>query len=521
MPPHRRWPIIGAVSTTSTALTALHRFAPLRRSVPARAVGPLVALLVLLAGTIIASRISFGLFYAMAGAVLVTLGFLAYRFPRAMLIVVVFTPVLDRYLVSFIIPVSLHGITNYLSEALLLVVGLTIAVRGLREGTLLPALRHPMVAFLLAFVAVGAISAVVNGVPPLVAVAGLVFTLEAASLFVLPRIVGFRLRHALLAAGMFTAMGTIAAVLALGQVLIDPNFLGLESFTGRFNEGQRIAAFLVNPNMLGVVLAMAIPFPLLAAVRAPLPRQRLVALAVSLVLAVALFYTFSRGAWLGLLVAGLVVFLTLDWRAMVTLVLLAALSFALASVLPRHVLEPVPSDSGFDIGGATFGRLESLRDGSDLRLNFLRNAAPIVADHPVIGAGPGRYGGAVAWRFGTPLYNEYTAGSVPRDRTVDNFWLHIVVEFGVLGALLLAAALWLAVRQLLSVGRRAAAWPRIFLGAAAAMTVIVGMDSLAEMLLEGNTTSFAMWFFLGVGSAVASSLAARTRDAEGVGEPAA
>jgi hypothetical protein len=39
------------------------------------------------------------------------------------------------------------------------------------------------------------------------------------------------------------------------------------------------------------------------------------------------------------------------------------------------------------------------------------------------------------------------------------------------------------------------------------MAIVVAVDSLTEMLLEGNTTSFATWFFLGLASALVAGRA--------------
>jgi O-antigen ligase len=477
---------------------------------------PTVVALVVLAGLlvvlVVASRIDERLFYAIGAGILAVLGYLSYRHPRAMLAAVVFTPIVDRYLVSLLIPQSLHGVTNYVSEALLLLVAVSIGVRAWRDGTLLPALRHPVVAFVAAFALVGGISAVVNGVPPLIAVAGIGFTIEAVALFALPRMIGFSLPQARVIFLAFSGMALVAAVLALAQVLLHADFLGLQSFTGRFEEGRRVAAFLVNPNMLGAVLAMGIPVPLLATIRADQRRARLGYAIVTFILTLALLYTFSRGAWLGLALAGIVIGIAVDWRALVTLILFGAIAYASALVLPRHVLEADPGDAGFDLGAATVGRLETIAEGTDLRVHFMRNAAPIIVDHPVIGAGPGRYGGAVAWRFGTPLYDEYTDGAVPRGRTVDNFWLHLLVEFGVLGALLLATAIGIALRQSLAAAHRAAGWERILIAGGAAVAIVIAVDSIAEMLLEGNTTSFAVWFFLGVASVLAAHVGVRAVD---------
>jgi O-antigen ligase len=266
------------------------------------------------------------------------------------------------------------------------------------------------------------------------------------------------------------------------------------------------------------VLAMGIPVPLLATIRSDSRRSRLLYAVITFILTLALLYTFSRGAWLGLALAGIVIGIFVDWRALVTLILFGAIAYASALGLPRHVLEPDPGDVGFDLGAATVGRLDTIAEGTDLRVHFMLNAAPIIVDHPVIGAGPGRYGGAVAWRFGTPLYEEYTDGAVPEGRTVDNFWLHLLVEFGVLGTLLFATAIWVALRRSIAEARRSGGWDRILVAGGAAIAIVIAVDSIAEMLLEGNTTSFAVWFFLGLAS-VLGSAAARPTAEEGTAEP--
>ncbi|HYN63610.1 MAG TPA: O-antigen ligase family protein, partial [Candidatus Limnocylindrales bacterium] len=354
---------------------------------------------------VIGAQLAPALFFA-AGALLVgVLAYLSWHWPRAMLVLLILAPLLDRFLISLAIPAGLRPATTYASEALLVAVGVAVTVSAARSGRLLPAVRHPAVAGLAAFAAIGAASAALNGVPPAVAVAGLVFTLDAAVLFVLPRLVPFGARQAGWAVAAFVTVTTAAAVLAMCQVVIHPNFLGLESFAGRFSEGQRVASLLVSPNLLGVLLAMALPFPLLACLQST-GRRRWLAGGVALLLSLALLYTFSRGAWLALLLATAVISVVVERRAIALLAVIGLVTFAIALVLPRHLADPQRGDERFDLVAATLGRLEALGEG-DLRVQFVENATPIIRDHPLVGAGPGRYGGAVARTFGSPLYHEY------------------------------------------------------------------------------------------------------------------
>lgn len=457
-------------------------------------------IVILLTGVAIGSHVSPALFYALSALLIVATAIVALRWPPVVLAAVVLAPIFDRYLFSLIVPDSLETATTYFSEGLLVVVGGAIIVRAARDGSLTPGLRHPVNVLLVLFVALGVVSALVNRVPPVIAAAGIGFTIEAAALFALARMVPIGIRDAAWAAIAFVAVVSIAALLAMGQVLLHPDLFGLESFTGRFGEGQRVASFFFSPNMLGMMVAVAFPFAVLAALELR-GTYRYIAWATAGLLSLSLLYTFSRGAWFSLAVAMLVIGVTVNRRVLTATLLIGVLTFATALVLPRHLLYPERDQEQFDLVAATLGRVESLGEG-DLRVQFIDNAVPIIRDHPVLGAGPGRYGGAVARDQGSPLYTEYTAGTVPRTQTVDNFWLHLLVEFGIAGSLLLLAAITVPVSQVVIAARRAGGTTRALLAACAAGAIVVTAGAITEMVLEANTVAFAMWFFLGVATAV-------------------
>jgi O-antigen ligase len=471
----------------------------------------------LVLATIVAGRISDVAFFAVAGALLATFAYAAYRAPRLVIMLLAFTPLVDRYLIGVMVPDQLQSWASYLSESLLFLAGIVIAVLGLQRRTLTAAFRHPVFYGLVAFAAIGIVSAAVNAVPPITAAAGIIFTIDAAALYFLPRIVGFERREVLIVAVAFVAVATIAAVLALAQVLLRPDILGLASSQGRFGEGVRVGSFLNgNPNMLGAILGLAVPFPVFAIFR--LTRAwRVLAICVAFVLILALFFTFSRGAWLGLGLAMVVVGAIVDRRAILALLVLGALAYGAAHVMPRHILGTAAERSQLelDIEDATIGRIGAIGAGNDLRTLFIQNAVPIIRDHPLVGAGPGRWGGAVSSHFTSPLWDQYTDGRAPevcpapgeagacKGRTVDNFWLHILVEFGILGALVLVGVLAAAGTEILRAARRTNAYERVLLAGCAAAVIVLGVDSISEMLLEGNTSSFVMWLLLGLGSALA------------------
>lgn len=424
------------------------------------------------------------------------------RWPRAAIVGVVLGPILDRYIVAGLVPPELGQATHFVSEGLLLVVTLTLTVMAWRTGLLVAALRHPVTLALLAFAALAAISALINAVPIDVAIVGLVFTLDAATLFYLPRLVGFSLRQAELAVAAFLVLTIAAALVALAQALLSPDILGLAVVTGRFGEVYRLASFIGDPNVFGAFLAAAAPFALFAST-ALSGRARWLAIGIAFILLLALWLSFSRGSWLAMGLGATLVIAVLDRRTLLVTLAILAVAFGTAVVMPRDLLLGLDESRGRpDLVDSTVGRVDTIGDGRDLRTLFVVNALPIIGDHPVLGVGPGRYGGAAADLFGTPVYTEYGTDALltdPQQRTVDNFWLHIVVETGVLGAAAFLAAAIMPGLRILAVARRATGRRRIILGGAAAAVAALAVSSLSTMLLEANSVGFLFWFLLGVG----------------------
>jgi putative inorganic carbon (hco3(-)) transporter len=481
-------------------------------------IGIVAAFLVLLVGAAVGARWSPAVFVAFILALVAIVGVAAFRWPRVAIVIVVVGPVLDRYIVADLLPDGLETAAHYLSEGLLLVVGLILAARAWRDGRLVAALVHPVTAALLAFTALGLVSAVVNGVPLHIAVIGLVFTLDAAALFFLPRVVGFTMRQSLFAIAAIGAIVLLAAILTIGQALLSPRILGFEPIRGRFGELGRLASFFGDPNVFGAFLVATVPFPLLMATRLATPMYRRIAGAVAFVLLLALWLSFSRGSWIALVLGVGVVLLIVDRKTLLLGLLLCVFTFGVANYMPRDLLVPERGPRQPNLVDSTIDRVEIVGRGGDLRTLFAINAVPILADHPLLGVGPGRYGGAVAHNFGTPIYDRYDHGRLfwnPTQRTVDNFWLHILVEAGIVGFVaFLAAAMIPGVRILLA-ARRAIGWRRIMLGGAAAGTAGMAVSSLTTMLLEANSIGFLFWFMLAIGSMVAAAAPRSGASAEG------
>ena len=107
---------------------------------------------------------------------LAVIAYASIRWPRAVLVLVALSAILDRYVVAGLLPASYGVATHITSETLLGIVGLVLAAKALREERFFPALRHPATAFLLAFVVLAAISTLVNRAPIAQGAAGMIFT---------------------------------------------------------------------------------------------------------------------------------------------------------------------------------------------------------------------------------------------------------------------------------------------------------------------------------------------------------
>lgn len=454
---------------------------------------------------IVGSHAATWIFVVAAGLLVAEAAFASLRWPRAVLVGVVLSPILDRYLVPGLLAPDAEVLAHLLSEALLVAVGTALLAQAMRRSSLRAALDHPTVRMTLLFVVLAAISAVVNAVPVGQALAGIGFTVDAVAVFVMARLVGFGARQALVAIGVLLALMVVGAVVAVAQAALSPHLLGLSALRGRFGELYRLAAFFGDPNTFAAFLSASIPFALFGATGLRTRRGRRIALAAAFLLVLALWLSFSRGGWLGAVGGFAVAALIVDHRPIRVGALVVSVALVVALVMPRNLLCSTCED-GPDLVGSTFGRVGTVGGGEDLRVLFILNGLPIVADHPLLGVGPGRYGGAAADIYHTPVYARYGTDELfanPTQRTVDDFWLHLVVESGLLGLAAYLAMVGAALRPILR-GARNAAWGRkVMLAGISGAVIGLAINALTTMLLEANSVAFLFWFLLGVGSQLA------------------
>lgn len=175
-------------------------------------------------------------------------------------------------------------------------------------------------------------------------------------------------------AGLLVAAGGLVAVWGAGEVAADGRAAGFR-LAAPFDTGEA--------NTLGEYLMFTLLLALGLALSVRSPRLRILLLGVVGLSAFAFTHTFSRGSYIGLVVAVLVLAVLKDARL---LVLFAALVLVLPGRLPDEVtarVETIPRE---------ISTLETADGGSNAlaaRIDSYRVAAVRVSERPFLGYGPG------------------------------------------------------------------------------------------------------------------------------------
>jgi O-antigen ligase len=162
--------------------------------------------------------------------------------------------------------------------------------------------------------------------------------------------------------------GTAIAVVGLAQWTLGENLIGAEGV-------WRVRGFYGSPNNLALYLGRILPLTLaVAGWTVARPRRRGLYGLAAVIVSVALFLTYSRGAWLVGVPASILFLAAMRGRRTLAI---AALAFATVSVVVLSV--------------AGIGRLVLLLDASQgttfFRLQLWQSSWAMVRDHPVLGVG--------------------------------------------------------------------------------------------------------------------------------------
>ncbi len=238
-----------------------------------------------------------------------------------------------------------------------------------------------------------------------------------------------------------------------------------------------------NPNTFGgfLVWSLAIFLSLLfGKVRGGLRTLSLIGVVVSVP---ALVFTLSREALIAFAVAALIIAVLADRRFL----LLLLLGAALLPIADPHLIQrfTYALSSSYVSTSTSYGRLL-----------FWSRGLQAFAAQPILGWGPGRFGGSVAHLYGSPVYALYGLGFKP---IIDSQHVQTLVELGIVGYI---AFIWLgvaAVRAGLRLFREDADpfWRAMGL-ALGAGTVGLYIQSFFASLLETHPVIIVFWLMFGM-----------------------
>ena len=281
----------------------------------------------------------------------------------------------------------------------------------------------------------------------------------------------------------------VSAVIAIRQLYGDTTELARWADPNSVADGTiRVYGPLENPNLLAGYLIPILPIALVALLRWRTWPQRLFAAAALLLGSIALFLSYSRGGWLGMLAAlGAVVLLLVLrqtrhwptlWRRLFPLLLVAG-AVALLVVAVTQI-EPLR----IRVMSLLAGRQDS---SNNFRINVWLAAIEMIQDRPWLGIGPGNSAFNLIYPlYQQPKFNALSAYSVPLELLVEGGIPNLIAGLG-----LLAAAIRAGWAQL----KGESAWA---LPALAALAAIAGlcMQGITDTIFFRPEVQLSGWFCL-------------------------
>jgi len=281
----------------------------------------------------------------------------------------------------------------------------------------------------------------------------------------------------------------VSSVLAIRQLYGDTSELARWADPNSVADGTiRVYGPLENPNLLAGYLIPILPIALVALLRWRTWPQRLFAAAALLLGSMALFLSYSRGGWLGMLAAlgGVVLLLVLRqtrhwptlWRRLFPLLLVATAVAVLVVAVTQ--IEPLR----IRVMSLLAGRQDS---SNNFRINVWLAAIEMIQERPWLGIGPGNSAFNLIYPlYQQPKFNALSAYSVPLELLVEGGIPNLLAGLGLLAAAIRAG--WAQLK-----GESAWALPALAAAAAIAGLCVQGITDTIFFRPEVQITG---WFCL-------------------------
>ncbi len=286
----------------------------------------------------------------------------------------------------------------------------------------------------------------------------------------------------------------LSSVLAIRQLYGDTSELARWADPNSVADGTiRVYGPLENPNLLAGYLIPILPIALIALLRWRSWPQRLFAASALLLGSSALFLSYSRGGWLGMVAAlGVAVLLLVLrqtrhwpplWRRLFPLLLIAAAVCLLVVAVTQ--IEPLR----IRVMSLAAGRGDS---SNNFRINVWLAAIEMIQERPWLGIGPGNSAFNLIYPlYQQPKFNALSAYSVP---------LELLVEGGIPNLIAALGLLFASLRAGLSQLKGESSWA---LPALAAVAAIAGLcvQGATDTIFFRPEVQLTGWFCLATLSA--------------------
>ena len=234
------------------------------------------------------------------------------------------------------------------------------------------------------------------------------------------------------------------------------------------SERTRVYSLFGSPNIFGSYTAFITPLAISFFVTEKERAQKLFYGAAALLSIATTVFSYTRGAWIGLVIGILVVTWLIDKRWTFVVIVLAVLSTLFVHSIQVRIeqfLSPVYWSQTFNNG----------------RIARWINAYDQMVANPFFGAGLGRYGGAIASRYFGVIY-------------VDGYYAKTLAETGIIGLFAFVALLFTYARDVYRIWRKTVdpQMKVLIAGVFASILVLIAHNSI-ENVFEDSAMNMLFW----------------------------
>ncbi len=291
----------------------------------------------------------------------------------------------------------------------------------------------------------------------------------------------------------FIASGTLTALYGIYQKLSGNMEMGTMDKDVFGDLGGRVTSTFENSNMLGVFIIMVFPFALSYVFSSKRAYMKLASLVCCGIMGICLIYTWSRGAWLGLILACFVFVLLYGHYLIPLLVPAGALGITL-------LWSKIGGNGLFKDLMTRFSSIITMSDTSSVyRLGIWRGSLKVATENWFTGIGVG----PEAFR---KVYIKFAESGIETAVHSHNLFLQIFIENGAVGFSVFVIAIMLCIGSGLALVRRSNS-----VTASEKAITVAAISGLLAALLQGMTDfiwfNYRIFFFFWLVAALISASA--------------